>query len=146
MKREQLADHDSRKPLHHLAERLALKRTIRNLAFVVGAVGQYPCFTDRSIARKRRREQVGQATATPQAVLIDRFEPQRVQPCFIHRAQSFTIETRKFEKVLLRAIRCTQPSTSALIRQPRLAQFAAGAGIADCRWPFGTQARSPLST
>ena len=63
--RRQLSHQRLWKLLHHLAERLALKRTISNLALVVGAVAQHPCFTDRPIAWKRRREQAGQATAAP---------------------------------------------------------------------------------
>ncbi len=52
--------------LHHMTKRLALKRSIRNQALMIGTVAQHPRFADRPIARKRRGEQAGQATAAPQ--------------------------------------------------------------------------------
>jgi hypothetical protein len=41
---------------------------------VVIAVAQQPGFTDRSVARQRCREQIGQAPAAPEPILVDRFE------------------------------------------------------------------------
>src|SRR5665213_2998189 len=55
---------------------------------MIVAVAEHPCFADRTIARKRRGEQVGQATAAPEAILIDRIEPKRIQRYLIHALSS----------------------------------------------------------
>jgi hypothetical protein len=90
---------------------------------VVGAVAQHPRFADRSIAWKRRGEQAGQAAATPQAVLIDRFEPQRIQPCFIHCARLSLSNPAIPRRFYRERYGCTQLGTTALTRQPRLASI-----------------------
>src|ERR1039458_3491730 len=51
---------------------------------MIVAVAEHPCFADRTIVRKRRGEQARQATSAPEAILVNRIEPQRVQRYLIH--------------------------------------------------------------
>jgi hypothetical protein len=41
-------------------------------------VAQHPCFPDRAIAGKRSGEQVSQAPPTPESILVNRLEPERI--------------------------------------------------------------------
>jgi hypothetical protein len=58
---------------------------------MVIAVAQQPGFADGAIAGQRRGEQIGQTSATPEPILIDRFESQWIQRYFIHGISIFTL-------------------------------------------------------
>ena len=75
----QSAQHLPRKLVQQFADGPSFQRSIRNSARMVIAVAQYPRFPDRAVAWQRCREQVRQTPAAPEAVLIDRFEPQRIE-------------------------------------------------------------------
>src|SRR5580700_4457976 len=80
----QTAQHLHRMLTHQFSDRLPFQRSVRNPARMVIAVAQYPRFPDRAVAWQRCCEQVRQTAAAPEAVLIDRFEPQRIQRCLTH--------------------------------------------------------------
>ena len=64
--------------LQQLTDGPPFKRSIGNPARMVITVAEYPRFADRAVARQRRGEQVGQTPSTPEPILVDRFESQRI--------------------------------------------------------------------
>ncbi len=66
-------------PLHHLSEGLPLERPVGDTARVIVAIAEYPRFADGADLRKGCREEIAQAPTAPQAILIERFESQRIE-------------------------------------------------------------------
>ena len=65
--------------MKQLPDAPSLERSIGDAAWVVIAIAQQPRFADGAIAGQRRGKQVGQPSATPKPILIDRFESQWIQ-------------------------------------------------------------------
>ena len=70
--------------LKQLPDGPSFERSIGDAAGMVIAVAQQPRFADGAIAGQRRGEQVGQTPATPEPILVDRFESKRIQRYLIH--------------------------------------------------------------
>jgi hypothetical protein len=55
---------------------------------MVVAVAQYPGFSNRAISRQRSGENAGQTPATPEPILVDRFESKGIQRYLVDKILS----------------------------------------------------------
>jgi hypothetical protein len=74
---------------------------------MVVAVAQDPGLADGTIARQRSGKQIRQTTSSPEAILVDRFESERMERDLIDGILSVRscVVSRKFFKELCRPLR-----------------------------------------
>ena len=63
---------------------MVLQRSVGDEAGMVVTVTENPRFANRTAARQRYGEQIVEAPATPEAVLVDRLKAQRIESCLLH--------------------------------------------------------------
>jgi hypothetical protein len=81
--------------LHQLTESSPFERPLGYVALMLVAVTEQPGFPNRT-TWQRRGQEVGQATATPKAILIDWFESQGVQRYFTSGSLIFIYHWKTF--------------------------------------------------
>ena len=58
-------------------------------------IAKHPLPADRTVTGEWNREQIGQAPASPQPILVDRITPQRVKSLLVHRLHALRATVSK---------------------------------------------------
>ena len=115
--------------LQQLTDGPPFKRSIGYLARMVVAIAKYPCFAGGT-ARQRCDEQVGQTSAAPEPILIDRFESKWIQRCLIDSISPLSSSSQQAPDTGLacRRLKIAQGKRCEHLRRHRLTGKAAALG------------------